>query len=428
MGTSDLTDNHRRVHIIDDLLGAILVLTALGFALLLELTRRRICAVYQLAFILSLGVSFAVLVQLSLCSCQCCCLLGSASVSHRHCFAARVRANMSLYITSFVALSGAIGTRLNVRLRHSAINPEGGTIHWTMIRAPFFLAMTHIGSLAFVILKIFLQHADKAPIGSSTAESMLNRTFHKPFSNVTYSPPLLQTLPQTSLLLKKKADQVRRPVTDSAAKALADVLAARGGQDHELQLSAIAPSLNRHQRYRNNNDGDVSSLISSDSDSDDDVLQPVFKSITPTTAMRSQHSVYSRCSSSPPASPTSSVGSSLSTSPITRARARLFRTGSIASESVFWSDHEDTVGCYSDRPSTASTASTASLEGLRRRTTTTTESMTPRHLSTGVALQRVNETRNQVSFNVQWIPCVDPSTGRTYFLNQQTGESRWGVA
>lgn len=155
MSAFDSPEGHRRVHIIDDLLGAVLVLAALGFALLLELTRRQICAVYQLAFILcafstffiiggivdhhltdeqltlalygsylssslttsyvylpimaALGVSFAALVQLSLCSCQCCCLVGAASVTHGHCFAARIRANMSLYTTSFVALSGAMG-------------------------------------------------------------------------------------------------------------------------------------------------------------------------------------------------------------------------------------------------------------------------------------------------------------------------------
>ncbi|RLN38036.1 hypothetical protein BBJ28_00001093 [Nothophytophthora sp. Chile5] len=200
----DAAEVHRRVHIIDDLLGAVLVLALLGFALMLELTRRQICAVYQLAFVLcavctffvlgglvdhllsdeqltlalygsylssslttsyvylpalsALIVSFAALVQLSLCSCQCCCLVGAASVAHGHCFAARIRSNSSLYATSFAALIGAIGTRLNARLRESAINPDGGTVHWAMLRAPFFLAMAHIGSLFFVGLKLFLQH------------------------------------------------------------------------------------------------------------------------------------------------------------------------------------------------------------------------------------------------------------------------------
>ncbi|KAL4095212.1 hypothetical protein PRIC1_008589 [Phytophthora ramorum] len=221
MSTFDSSEAQRRVHIIDDLLGAVLVLAALGFALLLELTRRQICAVYQLAFILcvlctffiiggivdhhltneqltlalygsylssslttsyvylpimaALGVSLAALVQLSLCSCQCCCLVGAASVAHGHCFAARIRANMSLYATSFVALTGAIGAKLNARLRESAINPDGGTVHWTMLRAPFFLAMAHIGSLLFVALKLFLQHADKTPVTSPRSGFLIER-------------------------------------------------------------------------------------------------------------------------------------------------------------------------------------------------------------------------------------------------------------
>lgn len=482
MSRSDSAEGHRRVHIIDDLLEAILVLAALGFVVLLELTRRRICAVYQLAFILcafctffifggivdhhltneqltlalhgvyysssltmsyvylpvltAVGLSLAVLVQLSLCSCHCCCLLGATSVSHRHCFAARIRANMSLYTTSFVALCGAIGARLNARLRQSAINPEGGTVHWTMLRAPFFLVMAHIGSLAFVVLKIFLQHADKTFTEPAKDEPLLDRTLLTPSSSSTHSPPLLQKLPPMSLPFNKKPNRIRSPTNSSAAIAFANALATRGGQHRELQLSAIAP-LDHNRHICNNNDGDVSSLISSDSDSDDDVLQPVFESKTSTTALRSRQSAYSGYSSSPPASPTSSsIASSLSTSPIAKARARAYRTGSITSESVSWSDFDDTTerflarDYYSDRPSTASTTSTASLQGLRRRTAAATDSsmlMAYGHLPTGVALPRLIESRVQGPPEAVWIPCVDPGSGSTYYYNQQTGESRWGL-
>lgn len=195
---------NRRVHIIDDLLGAVLLLAALAFVLLLDLTRRQLFAVYQLAFALSatsaffivgglvdhhlsddqlqlalysshlsssmqtsysylpiavsLVVSVVFLVQLSVCSCDCCCLIGSRCASHEHCFGSRIRAHVSLYGLCFCTLFVAIGTRLNVRLRESAINPVGGTLHWTALRSPLCLALAHVGSVLLVALKLFLQH------------------------------------------------------------------------------------------------------------------------------------------------------------------------------------------------------------------------------------------------------------------------------
>ncbi|KAK1944657.1 hypothetical protein P3T76_004569 [Phytophthora citrophthora] len=480
MSTFDSTESQRRVHIIDDLLGAVLVLAALGFALLLELTRRQICAVYQLAFVLcafcsffiiggivdhhltdeqltvalygsylssslttsyvylpilaALGISFAALVQLSLCSCQCCCLVGAASVAHSHCFAARIRANLSLYTTSFIALTGAIGARLNARLRESAINPHGGTVHWTLLRAPYFLAMAHIGSLLFVALKLFLQHADKTPTHLRALESPRS---HVPTTSqdLTRPPPAPKKIPTKHSSLAKKTNQARSPTNSSAAVALADAIAARSGR-RELQLSASTPP-DRIARP-NNNDGDVSSLISSDSESDDEVLEPVFKSVAvaAAAAVRSgspRPSLYSGYSSSPPASPTSSIGSSLSTSPIARARAKMYRNGSGTSE-VSWSDYENTIDrlsardYYSDRPSTASSTSTVSLHGLRRRVNTANNpSMVRRNLPTAQLPQLV-ESRMEGPSASPWITCVDPVSGSSYYYNQQTGESRWDLA
>ncbi|KAL4169184.1 hypothetical protein KRP22_010107 [Phytophthora ramorum] len=478
MNTFDSSEAQRRVHIIDDLLGAVLVLAALGFALLLELTRRQICAVYQLAFILcvlctffiiggivdhhltneqltlalygsylssslttsyvylpimaALGVSLAALVQLSLCSCQCCCLVGAASVAHGHCFAARIRANMSLYATSFVALTGAIGARLNARLRESAINPDGGTVHWTMLRAPFFLAMAHIGSLLFVALKLFLQHADKTPVTSPRSGFLIERVPPPTtVEDLTRPPPAPKKLPPMYSSVEKKTNQARSPANSSAAVALADALAARG-QRRGLQLPA--PASPAQTDRSNNNDGDVSSLISSDSESDDEVLQPVFKSAAAAAAVAGgrasspRRSVYSGYSTSPPASPTSSIGSSLSTSPIARSRAMLYRTGSATSESVSWSDFEDTMerltarDYYSDRPSTASSTSTASLQGLRRRAAAAnSSSMSMARRNSPSTSRRPNPSESP------WIPCTDPASGSTYYYNQQTGESRWDL-
>ncbi|KAL3660111.1 hypothetical protein V7S43_015032 [Phytophthora oleae] len=481
MSTFDSVESQRRVHIINDLLGAVLVLAALGFALLLELTRRQICAVYQLAFVLcafcsffiiggivdhhltdeqltvalygsylssslttsyvylpimaALGVSFAAMVQLSLCSCPCCCLVGAASVAHGHCFAARIRANLSLYTTSFLALTGAIGARLNARLRDSAINPDGGTVHWTLLRAPYFLAMAHIGSLLFVALKLFLQHADKTPVHSRAVEFPLHRV-PTTIQNLTRPPPAPapKTVPPKYSSLEKKTNQARSPTNSSAAVALADALAARSGR-RELQLSA--PTSPDRIARPNNNGGDVSSLISSDSESDDEVLQPVFKSAAAAAAaaVRSgspRPSLYSGYSSSPPASPTSSIGSSLSTSPITRARAKMYRSGGGVSE-VSWSDYEDTIDrlsardYYSDRPSTASSTSTASLHGLRRRVNAANNpSMVRRNLPFAAQLPQLVESRMESPAS-PWITCVDPASGSSYYYNQQTGESRWDL-
>lgn len=203
-GAHDDAALDRRVRIIDDLLGAVLLLAALAFVALLELTRRQICAVYQLAFVLCacsgafivgglvdhqlsdeqlnlalysshlssalatsyvylpVGVSVVVaaveLMRLSTCSCECCCLQGSKLTSHRDCFAVRLKAGASLYATACAALWVLLGVRLNVRLRSSAINPIGGTVHWLLLRSPFYMAAVHLSSVAVVELKAFLQH------------------------------------------------------------------------------------------------------------------------------------------------------------------------------------------------------------------------------------------------------------------------------
>lgn len=202
--TGDALAANRRVHIIEDLLGAVLLLAAAAFTIALELTRRQVCAVYQLAFalcatwaffivgglvdhhlstdqlnlalygsylsntlttsyiylpILASGlISLVFVLHLSGCHCDCCCLIGSKCSTHKQCFASRIRSQSSLYAACFVVLFVAIGTRLNVRLRGSAINPIGGTVHWTMLKSPFYLSLIHISSLSLVALKIFLQH------------------------------------------------------------------------------------------------------------------------------------------------------------------------------------------------------------------------------------------------------------------------------
>ncbi|KAJ8571845.1 hypothetical protein ON010_g4986 [Phytophthora cinnamomi] len=332
-----------------------------------------------------------------------------------------------------------MGARLNARLRESAINPEGGTVHWTMMRAPFFLAIAHIGSLLFVTLKLFLQHADKAPVPSSRADFLLDRVPPTTVEDLTRPPPAPKKLPQMYASLEKKTNQTRKPTNSSAATALADAMAARGGQRRELQLQG--PGSPDRMERSNNNDGDVSSLISSDSESDDEVLQPVFKTVAAAAAVAGgragspRRSVHSGYTSSPPASPTSSIGSSLSTSPIARSRAMLYQAGSTASESA-WSDYEDTIDrlssrdYYSDRPSTASSTSTVSVHGLRRRASAanySSMSMARRDSTSTSAAPQFAETTRHTPSESPWIPCIDPASGSTYYYNQDTGESRWDL-
>lgn len=202
-GGGDALLANRRVHIIDDLLGAVLLLAAGAFAVALELTRRQLCAVFQLAFALcafcaffivgglvdhhvsddqlslalygsylsstsyiylpilaTVLVSLGFVLHLSTCAqCECCCFVDANKASnHKPCFERRIRSHGSLYVACFVSLFVAIGTRLNVRMRGSAINPMGGTVHWTMLRSPFYLSVIHISTLVLIALKLFLQH------------------------------------------------------------------------------------------------------------------------------------------------------------------------------------------------------------------------------------------------------------------------------
>lgn len=241
--------------------------------------------------------------------------------------------------------------------------------------------------------------------------------------------------------LEKKANQTRKPTTSSAATALADAMAARGGQRRELQLQS--PGSPDRTEHSNNNDGDVSSLISSDSESDDEVLQPVFKTVAAAAAAAGgragspRRSVHSGYTSSPPASPTSSIGSTLSTSPIARSRAMLYRAGSNTSESA-WSDYEDTMDrlsardYYSDRPSTASSTSTVSLHGLRRRVNAANNSsmtMDPMSRRNSPSITQFADPRRHTPSESPWIPAsTQPAAARTTTIKKRGKSLGPGVA
>lgn len=206
-----------KVELIHDLLGTILVLGACTVAFLLEFTRRKMLSVSHLAFISCSWISLFVfgglvdhfiserhlqwalitsfnssrpfsmpyiylpmtgsvlitviyLFQTSICSCRCCCLEENSTYgavfktkTHHACFWSRVRSCGPIYIALYIWLFICIGMRLNVRLRESAIHPAGGTLHWEMLTAPFYLSCCHIGTVALLGLKSFLQHVGALP-------------------------------------------------------------------------------------------------------------------------------------------------------------------------------------------------------------------------------------------------------------------------
>ncbi|KAJ0411880.1 hypothetical protein ATCC90586_005975 [Pythium insidiosum] len=477
----------RRVHLIDDLLGAILLLAAAALVVLLDLTRRRICALYQLAFVLysvcaffvvgglvdhhlsddqlhlalytsylassslttfvyvpiatSAAAALLVFFQLSRCSCACCCLAGD----HRRCTLFRIRSHSSMYATCILLLYLVIGVRLNVRLRDSAINPVGGTVHWMMLRSPFYLGMAHLGSLALIVLKRFLQHEHEGSSACSAA------TLSAAASSTTAStveelmrPPLSKTPAHTAgrrSASDLKSSRPRSPQIASAeptastarlarARSTASGLLLDESPQRLRRLSDNSSNNHHHQQHQPLADGDVSALISSDSDSDDGVLQPNFqrsalsaKFSGAATVKRPSTPSSSRSSLSPPPSPTASTTSTGSTSSFSSSgrrravpargglapRPRLSSGDSLASSTL--SDSElGSVAMLGDDRATAQ---------LRRRA--------PQRLAESPLATTAVASSGGVSFfgPDPWIECVDDRTGAPYLYNSLTGESRW---
>ncbi|RHY29500.1 hypothetical protein DYB32_008336 [Aphanomyces invadans] len=284
---------HHPIELLDQLLGTLLLVLSLGFLVLLDLTRRRVLSLHQFTFCLAsvvatltigafiehnipndvldlalfgyytqsstvlqlryapfLTAAFATvafLVVTSLCSCTCCCLCvagpskdakSTADTSHQRCVLARLRHALSVYCLSIFALFLVLGMRLNARMRLSAIKPVGGTLHWQLLQTPVCVAALHIASLALVVLKDVLQHAE-APHGGPYSKN----------SRVQRVSPVR-----------------RRAVTDgdsipSPTRRRATPLTPRDASPASPAVEAAAP-------------GDISNLISSESESDDDVIVP----------------------------------------------------------------------------------------------------------------------------------------------------------
>jgi hypothetical protein len=480
----------RRVYIIDDLLGAILLLAAAALAVLLDLTRRQICAVYQLAFALcgasaffiigglvdhhlsndqlhvalygsylsssltvsyvylptlaSLGVSLVLGLSLSTCHCDCCCLVGATVTTHARCFRARIHSHLSLYSTCFLSLYVAIGTRLNVRLRESAINPVGGTVHWSLLRAPFYLAMAHVGSVLLVALKIFLQHADhttaaggRGYVARQETPTVVEEPMRPPPAKSFLLAPPRRTSGDTKHDVPRSAEPPALRMDPRAATPRSGFVATRarmsaGGNNHE--------------------DGDVSSLISSDSDSDDSALRPSFrtgnsssssatgKTLPPRHGSRKRSSGGSTSgySSSPPSSPTrSSVWTGSSSFSASRPRAKLqARPGSSASSSgssarprlssssstTLLSDSDDHALAHLEAYGASAFDDHSRAVGLRRRAPSLGSTYGVRRPS---ATSSSSSSSHTLYHETEWIECLDEASGSSYYYNPHTGESRW---
>ncbi|OQR89298.1 hypothetical protein THRCLA_09805 [Thraustotheca clavata] len=230
----------RPIELLDDLLGTVLLLLSLAYGIALELTRRRVLTIQQLAFALasSIGIlavgglvehhitnevldmalfgsyvqssivfqlkyaplisafvmTIAVIVHFSICSCTCCCVASpDDDASHQACTVLRLRQSATMFILAWCALYFAIGMRLNARIRLSAIKPVGGTLHWQALQCPLVLSMVHIGSLLLVLLKQMLDHT------------------------TTPSSPPLEHNPQTTTTIIKEDKLPRSPRLKSAS-------------------------------------------------------------------------------------------------------------------------------------------------------------------------------------------------------------------
>ena len=183
--------------VLTDLTGMILLLSSGLLLLGLELTRRRILRLNEITFVLcsmygilsiggfldhqfsdeelsnlvysrpsffsipaaiSVGLTLGMIARLWFCTCICCCLVGKKSESHNTCRAHRVKSNIPVFLTSFCMILFSMGARLNARLRHSSIQPSGGTLHWHILKNPHLVHVTYWASAAMVFLHLFFEH------------------------------------------------------------------------------------------------------------------------------------------------------------------------------------------------------------------------------------------------------------------------------
>ncbi|ETV83779.1 hypothetical protein H257_04401 [Aphanomyces astaci] len=138
----------------------------------------------------------AFLVFISLCSCPCCCVVDGDG-SHQRCVLTRLRHALSVYCLALFVLFLVLGMRLNARMRLSAIKPVGGTLHWQMLQTPLCVSTLHVGSLALVVLKDVLHHAAAPPSTTYQHKPAHSPPSNQLLQPIPQRPRSLTTNPQT---------------------------------------------------------------------------------------------------------------------------------------------------------------------------------------------------------------------------------------
>ncbi|KDO27435.1 hypothetical protein SPRG_07023 [Saprolegnia parasitica CBS 223.65] len=426
----------RPIELVEDLLGALLFLLAVVYAVALELTRRRVVSLSQLAFALAatigvgvvggalehqlsnemldlalfgsytqtyvafkvapiacaVGMTVGVAIYLSLCSCACCCDAPEMEhASHESCILRRLRQSTSVYLVSAPALYVVIGMRLNARIRLSAIKPVGGTLHWQALQCPLVLSTVHMGSLLLILLKRMLDHA--AP--SSDAPAMADTVVSTPVGKKATPRPSLS--PRHRAPAKEAKSSPAKPGVSSAKMHNSVV--------HALTVATTAPSPAKVPEPS----GRVSPKIRPKLTLPDAIVGVRAKAKPAITSPRKDDSESRPRARSALPSPATSVESDASFSrPLGKAH----------------SDHERPRMVARRRRS--GPRDDGNMSGLISSESETDEDMlvpsSSRQFTSEFAIDHNLATPLH---DDRWVLCYDEATGAGYYYCHETGESRW---
>ncbi|KAG9402632.1 hypothetical protein AC1031_007236 [Aphanomyces cochlioides] len=272
-------------------------------------------SIFQLRYAplaVALTATIVFIVYISSCGCHCCCLLGGPDGSlHQLCYVHRFRSAVSVYSLACFVLFIVLGMRLNARMRLSAIKPVGGSLHWQLLQSPLCLGAIHTCSLLLVLLKDILYHADTCkdaaqtkspPLPPQTGASVSPTKLVQPAllrpRSTSRDPVIKQATKQEALAQSLQSIQrSRRPLSASSdegsldsrphsASTESEPILPRSKQIHRIspvrrravsEAEAPLPPRRRAQpiqRTPSRTEGDISNLISSESESDEDVIVP----------------------------------------------------------------------------------------------------------------------------------------------------------
>jgi len=165
---------------------------------------------------------------------------------------------------SFLTLFLCVGMRLNARLRGSFIKPFGGTLHWDIIGSPMLFCILYCGAICFALLNNFFYHINTESICQSYDKQIA--------PNPNQKNPLPFSIEQSEALFNvKSSNSIKEREWKDIAK-----LRRKNDSKHTSIERAIESRMKKNPNLRLN--GDVSELISSDSEGDDEFLTPTYNS------------------------------------------------------------------------------------------------------------------------------------------------------